>query len=42
MNKLFVNMEKFNNNINNWNVSNIINMYCIFNNAISFNQNINN
>ena len=34
--------SSFNQNINNWNVSNVIDMRKMFCNAVSFNQNINN
>ena len=30
MSQLFVNMENFNGNISNWDVSNVTNMYCIY------------
>jgi surface protein len=42
LNKAFYNCTNFNSDINNWNVSNVINMSSMFKNASKFNQNINN
>ena len=42
MQSMFSNSISFNQNINDWNVSNVTDMSHMFNNATSFNQNINN
>ena len=42
MEKLFMGLTMFNENISKWDVSNVTNMSNMFNNTFSFNQNINN
>ena len=42
MEKMFYRCENFNQPLNNWNVSNVTDMYAMFYSAVTFNQPLNN